>query len=69
LRNPGARLSWGLLAIFSTIYFVTAILTSAEFSELAATTVLGLPLGFILGMVVIISGLVITRIYLMRGEG
>ena len=30
-----ARWSWGLMAIFSAIYFVVAILTSAEFAELA----------------------------------
>ena len=33
------------MAIFTAIYFVTAILTSAEFADLAATLVLGLPLG------------------------
>lgn len=64
-----ARWSWGLMAIFSAIYFVVAILTSAEFAELAATMVLGLPLGFWLGMGLIISGLVITRIYLTKVEG
>jgi uncharacterized membrane protein (DUF485 family) len=63
-----ARISWGLLAIFTAIYFVVAILTSSEFAELAATMVFGLPLGFILGMVLIIAGLVITRIYLIKVE-
>ena len=58
------------MAAFTVIYFVVAILTSAEFAELAATEVIfGLPLGFILGIVVIISGLVITRIQLSRIEG
>ncbi len=64
-----AKWAWGLMAIFTAIYFVTAILTSAEFAELAATLVLGLPLGFWLGIVVIISGLIITRIYLAKVEG
>ena len=64
-----ARWAWGLMAIFTAIYFVTAILTSAEFAELAATTVLGLPLGFWLGIIVIVSGLIITRIYLAKVEG
>ena len=57
------------MAIFTILYFSVAILTSAEFAELAATPVLGLPLGFWLGIGVIISGLVITRVYLMKVEG
>ena len=54
------------MAIFSTIYFVVAVLTSKEAAGLAATMIFGLPLGFILGIGLIISGLVITRIYLAR---
>jgi uncharacterized membrane protein (DUF485 family) len=68
-RTRGARLSWGLLMPFAILYFVTAILTSAEFADLAAATVFGLPLGFLLGALLIIVGLVITRLYLSRGEG
>jgi putative solute:sodium symporter small subunit len=64
-----ARWSWGLMAIFTTIYFVVAILTSAEFADLAAYMILGLPLGFYLGIGLIISGLVITRVYLAKVEG
>jgi uncharacterized membrane protein (DUF485 family) len=67
LRARGARLSWGLLAIFTLIYFVTAVLTSAEFADLAALPVLGMPLGFLLGLVLMVVGLVVTRIYLSRG--
>jgi len=63
-----AKWSWGLMAIFTTIYFVVAIVTSAEFASLAATMIFGLPLGFYLGIGLIISGLVITRIYLARIE-
>ena len=68
LSTRKARWSWGLMIVFSIIYFTTAILTSAEFADLAATLVLGLPLGFWLGIGVIISGLVITRVYLMKVE-
>jgi len=58
------------LAVFAIIYFGVAVLTSAEFADLAATEVLGgLPLGFVLGIGVIIAGLVITRIYLSKIEG
>jgi uncharacterized membrane protein (DUF485 family) len=56
------------MAIFTIIYFGVAVLTSKEFAELAATMVFGLPLGFILGIGLIISGLVITRIYLAKVE-
>jgi putative solute:sodium symporter small subunit len=64
-----AKWSWGLMAIFTTIYFAVAILTSAEFADLAAHMIFGLPLGFYLGIGLIISGLVITRIYLSKVEG
>jgi uncharacterized membrane protein (DUF485 family) len=65
-----AKWAWGLLVVFAIIYFGVAVLTSAEFADLAATEVfLGLPLGFVLGIGVIIAGLVITRIYLSKIEG
>lgn len=57
------------MAIFTTIYFVVAILTSKETAGLAATMIFGLPLGFILGIGLIIAGLIITRIYLSKVEG
>ncbi len=43
--------------------------STAEFAELAATMVIGLPLGFWLGIAMIIAGLIITRIYLAKVEG
>lgn len=65
-----AKWAWRLLAIFALIYFVVAVLTSADFADFAATeVVLGLPLGFVLGIGMIIAGLVITRIYLSKLEG
>ena len=65
-----AKWAWGLLAVFAIIYFGVAVLTSAEFADLAATEVFGgLPFGFVLGIGVIIAGLVITRIYLSKIEG
>ena len=69
MSTRAARWSWGLMAIFSVIYFAVAILTSKEAASLAATMILGLPLGFILGIGLIASGLVITRIYLAKVEG
>ena len=65
-----AKWAWGLLAVFAIIYFVVAVLTSAEYADLAATEViLGLPLGFVLGIGMIIVGLIVTRIYLSKIEG
>ena len=63
-----AKWAWGLMALYSVIYFVVAIVTSAEFAEFAAQMILGLPLGFYLGVGVIIAGLVITRVYLAKIE-
>ncbi len=63
-----ARWAWGLMALFSAIYFVVAVLTSAEFAEFAAQMVLGLPLGIWLGLGLIVAGLIITRVYLARIE-
>mgnify|MGYP001818542737 CR=1 FL=1 len=63
-----ARWAWGLMALFSVIYFAVAVVTSAEFADFAAQMVLGLPVGFWLGMGVIIAGLVITRVYLAKIE-
>jgi putative solute:sodium symporter small subunit len=63
-----ARWAWGLMALFTVIYFVVAVATSAEFADFAATMIGGLPLGFYLGIGLIISGLVITRVYLAKIE-
>ena len=68
--TTAAKRAWGLLGVFSVIYFGVAILTSAAFAELAATEVIfGLPLGFVLGIAMIIAGLIITRIHLSKNEG
>ena len=70
LSTSRAKWAWGLLAVFAVIYFAVVVLTSAEFADLAATEVfLGLPLGFVLGIGLIIAGLIITRIYLSKIEG
>ena len=63
-----ARLSFALLALFAVTYFGTAVLTSAAFRDLAALRVAGAPLAFLLGLVVLIVGLAVTRIHLTRGE-
>jgi len=64
----GARLSWALLAVFAVTYFGTAILTSAAFRDVAALRVAGAPLAVLLGFVVLVVGLAVTRTHLVRGE-
>jgi len=61
------RFSFGLLGVFALIYFIVALLTSAQFKELAQLQTIGLPLGIWLGLAVFVGGLVITRIYLAKG--
>jgi uncharacterized membrane protein (DUF485 family) len=69
LKTTQAKWSWGFFALFGAIYFVIAVLTSEVAAELAATMIFGLPLGFYLGVAMIIAGLVIVRYYLARVEG
>ncbi|HSW41525.1 MAG TPA: hypothetical protein VLM76_03350 [Patescibacteria group bacterium] len=66
--SQGARLSFALLAVFAVTYFGTAVLTSAAFRDVAALRVAGAPLAFLLGLVVFIVGIAVTRIHLVRGE-
>ena len=47
---------------------MVAILTSAEFADLASQMIFGLPLGFYMGIGLIIAGLIITRVYLAKVE-
>ncbi len=68
LSTRAAKWSWGLMALFTIIYFVVAVLTSKEFADVAAFMVFGLPLGFLLGIGMIIAGLIITRVYLAKVE-
>ncbi|KUJ71969.1 DUF485 domain-containing protein [Thiomicrospira sp. WB1] len=55
-----------LLAIYTVLYFGVALMTSATFKDIAAMEVLGLPLAIWGGLVIIISGVVITRLYLNK---
>lgn len=55
-----------LLLVFAVIYFGSALLASVPFKDIAATEVLGVPAAIWGGWLVIISGVVITRIFLVR---
>ncbi len=58
--------SFTLFAIFAVIYFGAVLLTSAPMKEVAAMIIMGLPLAIWLGWGVIISGIIITRVYLAK---
>lgn len=55
-----------LLAIYTVLYFGVALMVSASFKDVAAIEVAGAPLAIWGGLVVIIVGVVITRLYLKR---
>jgi len=55
-----------LLGIYTVMYFGVALMTSASFKDVAATEVLGMPLAIWGGLLIIISGVIITRLYLNK---
>lgn len=55
-----------LLAIYTVLYFGVALMVSATFKDVAAIQVAGAPLAIWGGLVVIIVGVIITRLYLKR---
>ncbi|SFR49505.1 DUF485 domain-containing protein [Thiomicrospira sp. ALE5] len=57
-----------LLAIYTVLYFGVALMTSATFKDIAALEIIGLPLAVWGGLLIIVTGVVITRLYLRRLE-
>lgn len=55
-----------LLAIYTVLYFGIALMVSATFKDVAATEIAGAPLAIWGGLVVIITGVIITRLYLNK---
>jgi len=55
-----------LLAIFTVLYFGIALMVSATFKDTAAMVIAGAPLAIWGGLVVIITGVVFTRLYLKK---
>ncbi len=64
--NSKVRFSAILLAVYTVIYFGIALMTSATFKDIAATPIAGMPLAIWGGLVAIISGVIITRLYLNK---
>jgi len=69
--NSKVKFSAILLAVYTVMYFGIALMTSATFKDIASAPVAGLPLAIWGGLLIIISGVVITRLYLnnMDSEG
>ncbi|WP_044406389.1 DUF485 domain-containing protein [Thiomicrospira microaerophila] len=57
-----------LLVIYTVLYFGVALMTSASFKDIAALEVIGLPLAVWGGLLIIVSGVIITRLYLRKLE-
>lgn len=57
-----------LLAVYTVLYFGVALMTSATFKDIAGMEVIGLPLAVWGGLLIIIVGVVITRLYLRKLE-
>lgn len=64
--NQKNKFSATLLAVYTVLYFGVALMVSATFKDTAAIEVAGAPLAIWGGLVVIIVGVVITRLYLKR---
>ena len=64
--NSKEKFSAVLLAVYTVLYFGIALMVSATFKDLAAMEVVGMPLAIWGGLLVIISGVIITRIYLNK---
>jgi len=69
--NTKVKFSAILLAAYTVLYFGIALMISATFRDVAAAPIAGMPLAIWGGLVVIVTGVVITRMYLnkMDGEG
>lgn len=67
-RRSSFVFGFGLLGVFAAFYFGSAMLNTAELKGLAAVTIWEIPLTIWMGLVTILSGLIITRIYLVKGD-
>jgi hypothetical protein len=54
------------LAIYTILYFGVALMTSATFADIAALPIAGLPLAIWGGLLIILTGVIITRLYLKK---
>lgn len=64
--NSKVKFSLTALGIYAVLYFGIALMTSATFKDIAAAPIAGLPLAIWGGLLIIITGVVITRLYLKK---
>ncbi|AHF01155.1 universal stress protein UspA [Thiomicrospira aerophila AL3] len=68
MNSPKIKFAVILLIIYTVLYFGVALMTSASFKDVAAMEIIGLPLAVWGGLLIIIAGVVITRLYLRKLE-
>lgn len=68
MNNSKVKFAAILLAIYTVLYFGVALMTSATFKDVAGLELIGLPLAVWGGLLIIISGVVITGLYLKKSE-
>jgi uncharacterized membrane protein len=68
MNNSKIKFAAILLIIYTVLYFGVALMTSATFKDVAALEILGLPIVVWGGLLIIIAGVVITRLYLRKLE-
>lgn len=64
--NSKEKFAAVLLAIYTVMYFGIALMTSATFKDVAAAPIAGMPLAIWGGLVIIVTGVIITRLYLKK---
>ncbi|AEG31643.1 hypothetical protein [Thiomicrospira cyclica] len=68
MNNSKIKFAVILLTIYTVLYFGVALMTSATFKDVAALEILGLPIVVWGGLLIIIAGVIITRLYLRKLE-
>jgi len=68
MNNSKIKFAAILLIIYTVLYFGVALMTSATFKDVAALEIIGLPIVVWGGLLIIIAGVVITRLYLRKLE-
>lgn len=68
MNNSKVKFAAILLVIYTVLYFGVALMTSATFKDVAALEIIGLPLAVWGGLLILISGVVITGLYLKKSE-
>ncbi|OAG28403.1 universal stress protein [Thermodesulfatator autotrophicus] len=63
------KFSGTLFLVLTCLYFFAAIITSKPLKDVAALEIAGLPFGIWCGLILVVSGIFLTRIYLSKQGG